>query len=61
MNFLLNSSLWIDRRTEQVGTAVKWLVLVAVLISTGNAILRKAFSMSSNGLLEIQWYLFAQR
>lgn len=36
-----------------------WLLLIAVLISTGNAIVRKAFNWSSNGLLEIQWYLFA--
>jgi TRAP-type mannitol/chloroaromatic compound transport system permease small subunit len=36
-----------------------WLILAAVLISAGNAIVRKAFDTSSNGLLEIQWYLFA--
>ena len=36
-----------------------WLLLAAVLISTVNAIVRKAFNWSSNGLLEIQWYLFA--
>ena len=35
------------------------LVLLAVLISAGNASMRKAFNMSSNGFLEIQWYLFA--
>ena len=36
-----------------------WLLLAAVLISTVNAIVRKVFNWSSNGLLEIQWYLFA--
>jgi TRAP-type mannitol/chloroaromatic compound transport system permease small subunit len=36
-----------------------WLILATTLISAGNAIVRKAFDMSSNGLLEIQWYLFA--
>jgi TRAP-type mannitol/chloroaromatic compound transport system permease small subunit len=36
-----------------------WLVLAAVLISAGNAIVRKAFNIGSNALLEIQWYLFA--
>jgi TRAP-type mannitol/chloroaromatic compound transport system permease small subunit len=36
-----------------------WLLLAAVLISTVNAIVRKALNWSSNGLLEIQWYLFA--
>jgi TRAP-type mannitol/chloroaromatic compound transport system permease small subunit len=36
-----------------------WLVLAAVLISAGNAIMRKAFNIGSNAYLEIQWYLFA--
>ena len=36
-----------------------WLVLAAVLISAGNAIMRKAFDIGSNAYLEIQWYLFA--
>jgi TRAP-type mannitol/chloroaromatic compound transport system permease small subunit len=36
-----------------------WLVLAAVLISSGNAIIRKAFNIGSNAFLEIQWYLFA--
>jgi TRAP-type mannitol/chloroaromatic compound transport system permease small subunit len=45
--------------TEFVGRWVSWLILVAVLISATNAIVRKLFNMSSNGFLEIQWYLFA--
>jgi TRAP-type mannitol/chloroaromatic compound transport system permease small subunit len=49
----------IDRVSEWVGRSVAWLVLAAVLISAGNAIVRKAFNASSNGFLEIQWYLFA--
>jgi TRAP-type mannitol/chloroaromatic compound transport system permease small subunit len=36
-----------------------WLVLAAVLISAGNAIVRKAFNIGSNAFLEIQWYIFA--
>lgn len=59
MSSLLIFSHWMDKLTERVGAAVTWLVLVAVLISTGNAIMRKVFSISSNGLLEIQWYLFS--
>lgn len=59
MNFLLSLSKQIDRLSEWVGRWVAWLVLFAVLISTGNAIMRKAFNMSSNAFLEIQWYLFA--
>ncbi len=40
------------------GTIAKWLVLLACLISAGNAIVRYLISYSSNGLLEIQWYMF---
>ena len=36
-----------------------WLILATTLISAGNALVRKIFNVSSNGLLEIQWYLFA--
>ena len=59
MNFLLSLSKRIDNISEWIGRWVAWLVLFAVLISAGNAIMRKAFHMSSNGFLEIQWYLFA--
>jgi TRAP-type mannitol/chloroaromatic compound transport system permease small subunit len=56
---LLQLSRWIDALTERVGRYVAWLVLAAVLISAVNAIVRKVFNSSSNGFLEIQWYLFA--
>lgn len=59
MPLLLQLSRLIDRLSEFVGRWVAWLVLAAVLISAGNAITRKAFNMSSNAFLEIQWYLFA--
>lgn len=59
MSTLLSLSRLIDRCNDQVGRAVRWLVLAAVLLSAGNAIVRKIFSTSSNALLEIQWYLFA--
>ncbi len=59
MNGLLKLSGWIDALSEWVGRQLAWLVLAAVVISAGNAIVRKAFDSSSNGLLEIQWYLFA--
>ncbi len=36
-----------------------WLVLAAVLLSAGNAIIRKVFNMSSNSMLELQWYFFS--
>ena len=59
MNALLKLSRAIDSLNEWVGRSVSWLVLVAVLISAVNAIVRKAFNTSSNAFLEIQWYLFA--
>lgn len=59
MNFLLKTSRLIDAVNDRLGGALIWLVLAAVLISAGNAIVRKAFNMSSNALLEIQWYLFS--
>lgn len=49
----------IDRLNRRVGKLTYWLVLLAVLISAGNAVSRKAWSLSSNAMLEIQWYLFA--
>src|SRR5205814_9285043 len=49
----------IDRLNERVGHAFYWLVLVTVLISAANAVVRKVFNYSSNGLLEIQWYFFS--
>ncbi|MEO5696770.1 MAG: TRAP transporter small permease subunit [Burkholderiaceae bacterium] len=59
MTALLKLSNWIDAVSEWIGKVSMWLVLAAVLISAGNAIVRKAFNMSSNAYLEVQWYLFA--
>ena len=59
MNALLKASGLIDKLSERIGGTVIWLVLAAVLISAGNAIVRKVFNTSSNALLEIQWYLFS--
>lgn len=56
---LLSLSRLIDSMTERVGHATYWLILVAVLVSAANAIIRYAFNMSSNAWLEIQWYLFS--
>ena len=56
---LLRISALIDALNERVGKTVYWLVLATVLISAGNAIMRKMFSMSSNAWLELQWYLFS--
>ena len=59
MTLLLKLSRLIDWINERVGKAAFWLVLVMTLISAGNASYRFVFHDSSNGLLEIQWYLFA--
>ena len=48
----------IDALSVAVGKTVMWLVLVAVLVSTYNAVQRYAFNVSSNAWLEIQWYLY---
>ena len=58
MNALLTLSRRIDALTERVGKAAIWLVLIVVLISSGNAIMRYTVGYSSNAFLEIQWYLF---
>lgn len=59
MGALLRLSRVIDAVNYWLGKVVMWLVLAAVLISAGNAIVRKAFNLGSNAFLEIQWYLFA--
>ncbi|MET0575741.1 MAG: TRAP transporter small permease subunit [Mesorhizobium sp.] len=55
---LLALSRGIDRLNEFIGKWVSWSILLAVLVSAGNAVIRKAFNMSSNAWLELQWYLF---
>lgn len=59
MKPLLRISAAIDSINEWLGKLIMWLVLAAVLISAGNAIVRKAFNIGSNAWLEIQWYLFS--
>ena len=59
MSALLKISRLIDALNERIGRFTMWLILAAVLISASNAIVRKTFNVSSNGFLEIQWYLFA--
>ena len=58
MQAFLALSRAIDRLSEAIGKSVMWLILVAILVSAGNAIIRKMFNMSSNSWLELQWYLF---
>lgn len=59
MKALLAISRVIDAVNERLGRVANWAVLVAVVISAGNAMVRYAFDLSSNAWLEAQWYLFA--
>ena len=55
---VLNITRAIDGLSDLFGFIAKWLVLLACLISAGNATIRYLFNYSSNGWLEIQWYMF---
>lgn len=59
MRALLAVSRWIDAATRLIGQSIAWLIVVAAVISAGNAIIRKIFDISSNAWLELQWWLFA--
>jgi TRAP-type mannitol/chloroaromatic compound transport system permease small subunit len=59
LNVLLKLSRAIDTVNRFVGRSLSWLVLVAVLVSAINAIIRKVFGVSSNAWLELQWVLFS--
>ena len=58
MSFLLSLSKYIDALNERIGLSISWALLLAVLICSGNAIIRYTLNTSSNAWLEIQWYLF---
>jgi len=58
MNALLALSRAIDALNVRVGKAVAWVTLLVVLVSAGNAVVRKVFGVSSNAWLELQWYMF---
>ncbi len=58
MNLFLSLSKSIDALNERIGVTISWALLVAVLICSGNAMVRYLFNTSSNAWLEIQWYLF---
>ena len=58
MKALLALARAIDALNESIGHALRWLVLLATLISAANALVRYGLGESSNAWLEIQWYLF---
>lgn len=59
MGALLKFSRAIDWLNAQVGKYAIWLIMGSTVVSALNAVVRYTFNTSSNGLLEIQWYLFA--
>jgi TRAP-type mannitol/chloroaromatic compound transport system permease small subunit len=56
---LLSLSRLIDSLNDRFGIMAKWAVFLSCLISAANAMVRYLADYSSNGFLEIQWYLFA--
>jgi TRAP-type mannitol/chloroaromatic compound transport system permease small subunit len=56
---LLKLALAFDWLSTRLGKIAAWTVLLAALISAGNAFVRYGLDISSNAWLEIQWYLFA--
>ena len=59
MRLLLKFSAVIDAINEKIGVVCNWLVLLACIVSGGNAMVRYAYDESSNAWLEVQWYMFA--
>ena len=59
MRALLKFSNAVDWLNSLIGRNVIWLIFASTVISAVNAIVRKAFNVSSNAYLEVQWYLFA--
>lgn len=59
MRLLLSFSALIDAMNEKIGVICNWLVLLACVVSAGNAMIRYAYDQSSNAWLEVQWYMFA--
>lgn len=59
MEMMLRGARLVDAMSERIGKLISWLVLIAVLVSTLNAVVRYLFNYSSNAFLELQWYLFA--
>ena len=59
VNTLIAFAHLIDRINQRIALIATWLVLLACVVSAGNAVIRYAFNLSSNAWLELQWYMFA--
>ena len=55
----LQFSALVDVVNEKIGVICNWLILLACIVSGGNAMVRYAYDQSSNAWLEVQWYMFA--
>ncbi len=59
MEILIRMSVLIDALSGRIGRLIYWMILVSVVVSSGNAVVRYIFDTSSNAWLELQWYLFS--
>jgi len=59
VEFLIRTSALIDALSGRIGRLIYWMILVSVVVSSGNAVVRYIFDTSSNAWLELQWYLFS--
>lgn len=59
MLLLLRFSQWIDSFNERISIVANVMIILSCAVSAGNAMIRYAFDKSSNGWLEVQWYMFA--
>ena len=59
MNALFAFARAVDWLTDRFGSFAKWAVFLSCFISAGNAVVRYALDISSNAMLEVQWYMFA--
>jgi len=59
MDALERFSRAVDTLNRVVGRATVWLILASVIVSAGNALMRKFFGLASNLWLEGQWHLYA--
>ncbi len=59
MSGLLAFCAVIDKVNQKIGEFANWMVVLACVVSAGNAMVRYAYDESSNAWLEVQWYMFA--
>lgn len=59
MHGLLRLSGWIDALGKRTASLANLMILLSCVVSATNALSRYGFNWSSNGPLELQWYMFA--